>query len=120
MLTTRGYPPRQVSQRLPALWVHFVAHLFTAAPLQPLNQVHNLDAKSVRDSLERLNRDVAFAAFYFSDMGTVQPRPVRKQILSPLVPESERPNFRPDLLLDVLHLPVVSRYSCFIHTGYNL
>ncbi len=90
------------------------------ALLEPLNEVHNLDAKGVRDYLEGLNGNVAFAALDFSNMGTVQPRPIRKQILRPLVLESERPDFRPDLLLNVLHLSAVSRYSCFIHTGYNL
>jgi hypothetical protein len=90
------------------------------ASLETFHQVNNFDGQRVRNDLERLNGDVALAPLYFPDMGAIQPRPIRKHILRPPVLESKRPHLRPDLLLDVLHLKAVSRYSCFIHTGYNL
>ena len=71
--------------------------------LQPADQIHYPHVQRVGQDLERLEGDVALAAFDFADVRTVQTGLVREHVLRPALPHTQRTHVRPDLLLDGLH-----------------
>lgn len=88
--------------------------------LEALHQIDKPNAQRIGDDFQRLDGHVALSPLDFANMSAVQTRLVGKNILGPTVLTSKRPHPGADLLLDVLHLKAVSRYSCFSHTGDNL
>ena|ERR1039458_8168879 len=84
--------------------VQRLAHLLGAGTRsQSLEQIDNPHAQAIGEDLERLKRNVALAPLDFADMRPVQTGPVGEDVLRPSVFLPQRPNVRPDFLLDGLH-----------------
>lgn len=63
----------------------------------------NSDTECIRDDLEGLDGDIAFASLDLAHVSPIEPRAIGKDILRPMTLQAERPDRRANLLLNVLH-----------------